>query len=530
MKRIHRIPFLLGAAALLGAASTGCSSLGDGLGHVPAAVADGGGPGTSEAAAGGRADSRTTGADDIGTVGVTEAAAPTTVGGEQRRSRRGRIADAERDARVERLWRDPRFQERLQLSYVPLAEVEPEPTLNEKEDLAEVVALVAEGEAGLTEARRLVERMRTPASSAVIHFWHGMIALQQSDFEVAERSLSKAVDIYPRYLRAWERLALVQAQLSDFESAVHSFAQVIQLGQPSADDWGLLGVSHQNVGDFVAAESAFRMASLLAPSSFDWKVGLAESLSKQGRHRDAVAQFEALIAMRPGMFELWLGQADAFIKQRDFTKAAENLEFVDQLGGSSVATLQLLGDLYVQQQLFEPAADAYIRAVDLDPATGTQIGIEAAKGLAARNANAAARRIVAHVEALGGDPLEGQSGVDLLRLRATLARADRDRATERAVLEELVHLDPLDGWALIQLGELFELEERFEEATIQFERATDMDGYTAAAQLALGRMLVRRGQYAEGLAALRASFRVEPTDALGEFIEQVERAAKAAQR
>lgn len=523
MKRIKRSSLAVPAALVL--LASGCSSLGDGLGRVPAAVTGSGERTSGEAAANGRAETD----DAVGSVGVSEASVPASAATGERGARARRV-DVERDARVERLWRDADFQRRLQLSYLPLSEVEPEPTLNEKEELAKIVALVSEGEAGIAEARELVERMRTPASSAVVHFWHGMIALQQSDFEVAERAFSRAVDAYPRYLRAWQRLALVQAQLSDFESAVHSFSQVIQLGQPSADDWGLLGVAHQNVGDFVAAESAYRMAALLAPKSFDWKVGLAESLSRQGRHRDAVAQFDALIAMRPSMFELWLGQADAYLKQREFDKAAENLEFVDELGGSTAATMQLLGDLYVQQQLFEPAADAYVRAVDLDPEAGARIGIEAAKGLAGRNANAAARRIVAHVQARGGDPLEGQTGVDLLRLRATLARSEGDREGERAVLEELVHLDPLDGWALIQLGELLELERRYEEATIQFERASDMDGYTAAAQLSLGRMLVRQGEYAAGLAALRASSRAEPSDALTEFIEQVERAARSAQR
>lgn len=439
-----------------------------------------------------------------------------------------RPLDRERDARIEDLWRDPEFQRRFQLSYVPLTEIEPTPTADERKRLQDVVALVLKGEEGLSDARRRLERMITPASSSVLHFWLGNIAAQQEDTVQAEASYRTAVAGFPRFLRAWKALAVLQSRLGDFESARASWAQVLQLGPADADTYGFMGIALSRTGDHVAAESAFRMASLFAPEVFDWKVGLADSLGQQRRYADAIAQFDALLLQRPGQFQLWLGQADAYLKSGSFTKAAENLEFVDELGGSTTETLALLGEIYSQEQLYDLSAQAYVRAIDIDPKGGVETAIAAARGLAERNANEAAAAIVEHVRSLGSDPLEGAVGLDVLHLRATIARNEGRRSDEREYLEQLTNLDPLDGWALIRLGESFEAGGEIERARSRFDQARGMDGFEAAADLALGRMLVREGDLDGGLVALERSQRAEPREDVATFIEQVRRAARTA--
>jgi len=536
MKRHHR-SFRLFALVAAAAALTGCSSLGEGVpGAAPEAEQAEQAERATAPAAAASADDQVS-ADAASDAAPTDAAAPTSGaslaveasapaqdGGARGRARQRR----ERDERVIRLWQDPEFQRRLQMSYIPLTEIEPSATTLEQEELAEIVGLVTEGEAGLEEARLLIERMRSDASSAVVHFWYGTIALQQGDFEAAKEGFAKAVDGFPRFLRAWNSLGLVQAQTGDFAGAVVSFAKVLELGPASADTYGFLGIALSSTGDHVGAESAFRMASMLDPANFEWKVGLAQALGAQARFPDAIAQFDALIKNRPDDPQLWLGQAQAFVKSGQFSKAAENLEFADLLGGSSVDTLRLLGDIYTQEQLYDSAADAYVRAIDLAPDQAVAIGLEAAKGLTSRNASDAALAIVEHLESIGSQPIEGEDGLEVLRVRATIARAQQDTEAERAVLEEIEAADPRDGWAIIQLGELYAREGQYEKASFRFEMASEMEGFTGEAQLALGRMLVKEGRFADALVALKRSFREEPRDDLANFIDQVERASKAA--
>ncbi|QDU83932.1 cellulose synthase subunit BcsC [Planctomycetes bacterium Pla163] len=511
--------------ALLCATLGACATLGDGVPPVAGAVTSRVDTATSAGAPTVGAQEATSSTSDAVAI---EAAAPGGGGARSNRSKAGRPADRERDARVEALWRDPEFQRRFQQSYVPLTEVEPSLTTDERERLQDVVALVLKGEEGLPDARRRLERMITPASSPMLHFWLGNIALQQDDTTQAETSYRAAVQGFPRFLRAWRALAFLQSRTGDFDGARASFAQVLQLGPADADTYGLMGIALSRTGDHVAAESAFRMASLFAPDTFDWKVGLADSLGQQRRYADAIAQFDALLLQRPDQFQLWLGQADAYLKSGNFEKAAENLEFVDELGGSTTQTLALLGEIYSQEQLYDLAAQAYVRAIDIDPKGGVEVAVAAARGLAERNANEAAAAIVEHVRSLGSDPLEGAVGLDVLQLRATIARNEGRRSDEREHLEELTRLDPLDGWALIRLGESFEAEGEIERARSRFDQARGMDGFEAAGDLALGRMLVRQGELEDGLAALERSQRAEPRDDVATFVEQVRRAARTA--
>jgi hypothetical protein len=47
-------------------------------------------------------------------------------------------------------------------------------------------------------------------------------------------------------------------------------------------------------------------------------------------------------------------------------EAAENFELVDRLGGATPASLNLLGDIYVNQTAYDLAARSYARAIEAD--------------------------------------------------------------------------------------------------------------------------------------------------------------------
>jgi tetratricopeptide (TPR) repeat protein len=111
------------------------------------------------------------------------------------------------------------------------------------------------------------------------------------------------------------------------------------------------------------------MAVLLDPATLDWKVGLASSVLKQERYAEAVSLFNNLIADDPDRADLWLYQANAYIGLNQPLKAAINYELVDRMDQSTAKSLNKLGDIYVNQELFETAVNAYIRAFEKDPQT-----------------------------------------------------------------------------------------------------------------------------------------------------------------
>jgi tetratricopeptide (TPR) repeat protein len=288
----------------------------------------------------------------------------------------------------------------------------------------------------------------------------------------------------------------------------------------------LLGYAHANLGGHLAAESAYRMAALLDPATMDWQMGLARSFFEQRRFADAVALTEGLIAAQPERADLWLLQANAFLGLGDSARAAENFELVERLGRSSADSLNTLADIYVNQGLATLAVDAYARAMALAPEAKPTRALRAAKVLTAGGALDETRRLLAEVEARHAERLEPGEKKELLALRARLALAAGAGAEEAAALREIVALDPLDGEALILLGQYHAREGDAEQAVFYYQRAAGLAAFEADAKVRHAQLLVRAGRLAEALPLLRRAQELQPRENIQKYLEDVQRHAE----
>jgi tetratricopeptide (TPR) repeat protein len=424
-----------------------------------------------------------------------------------------------------RIWNDPDFQRRFIESYMAVSEVEPRVTEVERPHMQKVLELISGDK--LAEAQDLIRKHNNDAASAVFDFTLANIHFQSEDLERAGQAYEAAVRKFPRFQRAWRNLALVHIRQADFQPAADAFTRVIELGGGDAVTYGLLGYAYSNVENHLSAESAYRMALLLDPQTMDWKMGLARSFFKQSRFADAVALLGRLIEDQPERTDLWLLQANAFLGLGQPMRAAENYELVDGLGGSTAESLNMLGDIYVNEELFDLAVAGYERAMDKDPKADPARSLRAAKVLAARGAFAETRRLVEHIEALHGARLEDAQRKDLLKLRARLAVAEGSGDEEARVLEEIVSLDPLDGEALILLGQHSGRAGDIERAIFWYERAESLEAHEADAKVRHAQLLVGQGRYAEALPLLRRAQAIKPRENVQAYIDQVERVAQA---
>jgi tetratricopeptide (TPR) repeat protein len=114
----------------------------------------------------------------------------------------------------------------------------------------------------------------------------------------------------------------------------------------------------------------------------------------------------------------------------------------------------------------------------------------------------------------------------VLKLKARLAVASGGGDSEVGVLEQIVELDPLDGEALILLGQHSSRHGAPEKAVFYFERAAGLEQFEADAKLRHAELLVNQGKYAEALPLLRRSHELKPRDYVEKYLEQVERVAK----
>jgi tetratricopeptide (TPR) repeat protein len=423
------------------------------------------------------------------------------------------------------LWNDPRFRKQLAESYMAETEIEPKITQVEREQLQPVFNFIAADQ--IDQAITALQPLTTPLVSAVYDFTLANLYFQKEQLTEAVPHYKAATDKHPKFRRAWKNLAIIHVRQTQWKEAQVALTRVIELGGGDATVYGLLGYTYSNLEVYMSAESAYRMANLLDPQTLDWKMGLARSFFKQKRYADAAALFGNLLAESPERADLWLLQANAFIGLEQPMRAAENYEVVDRLGKSTVESLNTLGDIYVNSELFAQATKCYVKALAMNPAVKAERPIRAAKALAARGANAQAKPLIARIAELRGANITPEEKKDLLKLRARIALAEGAGADEVAVLKEIVDLDPLDGDALILLGQHSVRTGDAVQAVFYFERAASLEDFEADAKVRHAQLLVSQSKYAEALPLLRRAQQVKPRENIQQYLEQVERISQA---
>jgi len=419
------------------------------------------------------------------------------------------------------------FKKRLAESYLSDTDVELTVTVAERDALLPILDLITANPPKLDEAAKALTELRRPDSSAVLDFTLANIYFQKEDDDKAIPLYKTAVGKHPKFRRAWGNLGQVYYRQGNYAGAIDAFAHVVQLGGADGITFGLLGVCHAKSEDYVSAESAFRMATVLDPATKDWKLGLAESLFRQQRYADAAALFGTLLQKDPSDANLWLAQGEAYARLDKTLEAAQNFEMVDRLGASTFDSLNNLGDIYAGKKLFDLAVDSYLRALKKKPGSSVARAVRGAKYLSGNGALDQVAKLVTGIQSLEGEHLGDSDKKQLYKLQARVAVARGADDEEAAVLAKIVDLDPMDGEALILLGQHARRTGNLEKAVFYYERAENIEAVEAEAKLRHAQLLVGQRKYDEAAKLLRAAQQIKFRDDVQDYLERIERFAKA---
>lgn len=420
----------------------------------------------------------------------------------------------------------PRFKQRFIDSFVSLSDLTPTMDEDEREIVAEAMALFSDDQ--LDAAAKLLESNRTATSSAILDYYLGNVYYQAEQLDKAVAAHSLAVQKHPRYRLAWGMLAEIQYRQQRYEDAIRSFAKLLEL-KAGGDDvtYGLLGYCHAKSGNPVAAQHAFMQAMMLAPDTLDWKIGLADSYFRQERYADAAAFFGTLIQRNPSRADLWIERGRAYAMMKEADKAAQMFEWADSLGGSTAVSLMGLGDIYANKGLYGLSAGAYVRAMDKDrDAVDVNRVMQVAEFICRGGALDETAQLVGEIETRWNDELDTERRTRLLKLRRKVAVGRGADAEAVAALEEIVNFNPTDGQALLWLGEHFAKVDEPDKAVLYFERAANIEDSQADAKLRHGELLAKQGKYREAIPFLRDSYDLKPREFVQRFLRDVERVAE----
>jgi len=421
-------------------------------------------------------------------------------------------------------WKDPEFQKQFLGSYGVLSELEPRLSAPEKVQLEKIIPLLSSDPAA---AKKALDKAATPQASALFDFTLGNLAFQAGDMDEARRRFQTAVGKFPSFRRAHKNLALVEARSEHHADAIREFSRVVELGGGDAITFGLLGHAYLSTGQYLSGESAFRTAALLQPDSLDWKTGLLQCLLRQQKLAETVSLSEELLAKMPDRADLWLLQASALVGMGEPRKAAENYEIVRRMGKASVSNLHALGDLYAHESLWDLAAGSYSDALAKDPHQAWQRPVRNLEVLAQGGAVEQAAALLRKTRETYGKNLEPAGEKRLLRLDARLAAAQGKGEEVTRSLEAIVAMDPMDGEALLLLGQHYFQASDPERAAVCYERAESLEPFEAEARLRHARILAGQGRYREAVPLLKRVQELKPRDDVARYLEQVERLARS---
>ena len=445
---------------------------------------------------------------------------------------------------LKRTFSDAAFIDRFIGSYAALAQREPSPKPEEIKLLKELVELIPKKPAKATE---LLEAQVNSGSSGMIQMVLANLYFQAGRLPEAAEAYQKCLRGYPEFLRAHKNLGLLYLQQGELDKALTALSRSVELGDNDGRTYGLIGYCLLNKGKYLPAETAYRQALLNSPENLDWIAGLAQTLYNLAKYEEALALFKDLAAEDPDEQEYWSLMVNVYLNLGDDTKAASTLEIIRRMGQASPENLGLLGDIYLNQQAFSLALEAYQEAIKTGDGLPAETPLRTVDILYTYGSYQLAEQLIEDMRARYGDSLDKEQSMKLLTIEAGLASARGDEDAARQSLEQIVEQDATQAGALIELARIYykqarklrtemapgdtdaeiEVSELVQRAILKLEQAARHQDFRLEALTEHGQLLVNEMQYAKALPLLRRAYDMKPGTNLQSYIKRVEGAVDA---
>lgn len=421
-------------------------------------------------------------------------------------------------------WTSPTFIQEFMGTYGFDGEKEPKVSQEEGAIFQQIIPLVTAGQE--QQAITLLQANIQGDSSAALDFTLGNLYLQTGQNSRAQRAYREAIRKFPNFMNAHKNLGSLYVQQGKYQDAIKHLIKTIDLGGNSGVIYGVLGYSYLNLQKYASAENAYREALLLQPDSQDWKNGLIQSLNAQRKHSELIGILNEVIAENQNNADYWMFQANAYVALERFEEAIANLEILNRMGVASAKSLMLLGDLYMREGVPSAALAAYQTSLQKGGQLGNNEFIRASEILLGQANYDEAEAYIEQIFDTREETLTSDQRLDLYNLQSEiyLAKGDSDKAAE--TLENILEEDPLNGPALLNLGEYYWRNNDMENAELMFERAQKLEEYEVEALVQHARMLVDQKKFDEAVDQLRRVVVLDNSERYQKYLDAVERAAE----
>ncbi|MGC9451119.1 MAG: tetratricopeptide repeat protein [Oceanipulchritudo sp.] len=426
----------------------------------------------------------------------------------------------------ENSWDNPEFVKRFLGSYGIDSRTEPQISQTESELFQSLVELI---QTDIGRAITTLNASITPESSPALLYTLGNLHLENGDAASARRAYERAIKAFPRFKRAYKNLAVTLIQMDDYKGAIPHLLKAIELGEGDGITYGLLAYSYLTEENFPLALEAYRMATLLDPDNNDWRIGKVQALFENRQYEEAITLLGDLLVEMPERQNLWITRANAFLEVEKPMDAAIQLEILKRMNRSTVPSLTLLGDIYMNENLPDLALAAYKQALEKRDKLDPKLVVRVAQTLSSRAALEQAGEYVRLVRRnFSEDQLRDEGIVlDLLNIEAEVAMGMNDMDTAVGMLESILDEDPMNSRALRLLANYHYSREEYEESEYYLTRLSNIPASRAEALVQLARLKVATFKLKEAIEYLEEAQMLQPDPNVLRYLEAVRKAAES---
>jgi tetratricopeptide (TPR) repeat protein len=333
----------------------------------------------------------------------------------------------------------------------------------------------------------------------------------------AEVRYLSAVNRYPTFVRAWYSLGVLYYTTERFDDAVRCLSQATTLGDREPATLGLLGYCLEHTGNTIVAEVCYMQALAVDAVNTDWMDGLLRIYVQRRQFESAEILAKSLIRLRPADPSYWLAYANILISENRKLDAMIMLEASAGAGVAGPRELNMLADLYAEQGLNPEAISAYQKLIAVAPEQGERQLLRFAQVLIANG------RLKEAEGVLDGLPasLTPVGRIGSLQARSDLFAARKQWIAARKALEELLKEAPLNGKALLSLGEVYATEGDFIHAGFALEAAYKVPETTYQACIELANIELKNRHFSKCAEYLQTALNIERTDELQDYLDRV---------
>ena len=420
-------------------------------------------------------------------------------------------------------WSSQEFINKFMATYGVKSEVEPKINAEEKDLFNKLIPVIQQDP---QKAISMLSVEIDAQSSAALEFTLGNLYAQSNSNSKAVIQYRAAIKKFPDFQRAHMNLGVVLIQLGQHSEARVELVRTLELGGEDGDIYGLIGYCSLMNKNYLSAEAAYRKALLFSPEKIDWKLGLAQCQLQQYKYGECVTLFGELIQSNPDNKDYWLHQANAFLGLAESKKAAVNYEIVRRMGKADAIVLNQLGDIYINDGVYETAYEAYRDAVLVGGGGKNAPSLRSVDIMISVGEYEYATALLKSIREARQGEFEDDNRLKILQLEGRLLLAKGEEANAVDILEKIVEKDPLDGESILILAEYYGNNEKEEEAELFYQRAEQIAEFEVRAKISHAQFHVLRNAFNKAVPLLKEAQSKRPRDNVQRYLDQVEKLAK----